>query len=131
MISADAEPKITKSAANLHRANRSLSRTKAETQFIREASCNDFSPLSHNSHLYHLKQRKHETLPGSVWLTICHRGIEIYDRNKHHDGATTDKFQWNDIGRLTFDVSVKSSSFQRPKKGVSNNFGRRFKSSQV
>uniref|UniRef100_A0A8D8TMN3 Protein expanded n=1 Tax=Cacopsylla melanoneura TaxID=428564 RepID=A0A8D8TMN3_9HEMI len=103
MISAEAEAKITKSAANLHRANRSLSRNKAETQFIREASCNDFSPLSHNSHLYHLKHKKQETCPGSVWLTICHRGIEIYDRNKHHGGVATDKFQWNDIGRLTFD----------------------------
>lgn len=73
------ETRIIQTASNLHRANRGLLQGEAESQFIREASSPDTSPLTHNAHVYRLKHRKQDPGPGSVLLAICTRGIELYE----------------------------------------------------
>lgn len=78
MVSSGSEARIIQTAASLHRAYRGLSQVEAESQFIREASSPDTSPLTHNSHLYRLRQRKNDPGPGTVLLAICTRGIELY-----------------------------------------------------
>lgn len=82
MVSTGGEGRIAQTAASLHRAYRGLSRSEAENQFIREASSPDTSPLTHNSHLYRLRQRKQDPLPGDVLLAICTKGVELYQVSK-------------------------------------------------
>uniref|UniRef100_A0A1B6FH14 FERM domain-containing protein n=1 Tax=Cuerna arida TaxID=1464854 RepID=A0A1B6FH14_9HEMI len=101
MVSSGSEPRIVQTASSLHRAYRGLTQAEAESQFIREASSPDTSPLTHNSHLYRLKQRKQDLGPGSVLLAICTRGIELYQENSTK--ALSGTFLWNDIGKLCFD----------------------------
>ncbi|XP_054260749.1 protein expanded-like isoform X2 [Macrosteles quadrilineatus] len=101
MVSSGSEARIVQTAASLHRAYRGLSQAEAENQFIREASSRDTSPLTHNSHLYRLKQRKQDAGPGNVLLAICTRGIELYQENSTK--ALSGTFLWNDIGKLCFD----------------------------
>nr|CAD7599151.1 unnamed protein product [Timema genevievae] len=67
---------------SLHRDNHGINKAEAELQYIREASSAEVSPLTHNSHLYRLKHKKQEAGPGSVFLSICAKGIEIYERKK-------------------------------------------------
>lgn len=79
MVCSGGESRIVQTAASLHRSNRGLSQSEAESQFIREASSLDTSPLTHNAHLYRLKHKKQDPGPGSVLLAICARGIELYE----------------------------------------------------
>nr|CAD7462430.1 unnamed protein product [Timema tahoe] len=65
---------------SLHRDNHGINKAEAELQYIREASSAEVSPLTHNSHLYRLKHKKQEAGPGSVFLSICAKGIEIYEK---------------------------------------------------
>lgn len=79
MVAHGNETKLYQNATVVHKANCALSKAQAETQFIREASSRDSFPLAHNSHLYRLKQKKHDPNPGTLWLAICTRGIELYE----------------------------------------------------
>uniref|UniRef100_A0A1B6BZW1 FERM domain-containing protein n=1 Tax=Clastoptera arizonana TaxID=38151 RepID=A0A1B6BZW1_9HEMI len=95
------ESRIFQTASNLHRANRGLSQSEAESQFIREASSTETSPLTHNAHVYRLKHKKQDPGPGNVLLAICTRGIELYEENSTK--ALSGTLLWNDIGKLCFD----------------------------
>ncbi|XP_065215812.1 protein expanded isoform X2 [Planococcus citri] len=101
MVAHGNETKLYQNAAVVHKANRTLSKAQAETQFIREASSRDSFPLAHNSHLYRLKQKKHDPNPGTLWLAICTRGIELYEERSNKPISGT--FCWNNIGKLCFD----------------------------
>lgn len=92
MVSSSTEARIVQTASSLHRAYRGLSKAEAESQFIREASSPDTSPLTHNSHLYRLKQRKQDPGLGTVLLAIYTRGIELYQvpTTPRSEGKTRD-----------------------------------------
>lgn len=80
-----------------HRENSGLSREEAELQYIREAVLLE-APL--NAHLYRLRRSKNEAGPGRILLAICARGVRIYAEEE-----TSRVFAWNNIGKLSFDVS--------------------------
>nr|CAD7393706.1 unnamed protein product [Timema cristinae] len=94
---------------SLHRDNHGINKAEAELQYIREASSAEVSPLTHNSHLYRLKHKKQEAGPGSVFLSICAKGIEIYEHHallpiqENSAKTLTATFLWNNIGKLCFD----------------------------
>lgn len=79
MVTQGHEIRLYQNAILVHKANRSLTKAQAEAQFIREASSRDSFTLAHNSHLYRLKQKKHDPDPGTLWLAICTKGIELYE----------------------------------------------------
>lgn len=79
MVNNGGEARLVQMASNLHRANHGLTTQEAEIQYIREASSADTSPLTHNSHLYRLKHKKQDTGLGTVLLSICTRGIQLYE----------------------------------------------------
>ena len=79
-----------------HRSNHGMSREAAEMAYIREAVLLD-APL--NAHLYRLRRSKNEQGPGRVLLAICTRGVRVY-------GEDEMDFAWNNIGKLSFDVSI-------------------------
>lgn len=81
-----------------HRENNGLSREEAELQYIREAVLLE-APL--NAHLYRLRRSKNEAGPGRILLAICARGVRIYAEEE-----TPRIFAWNNIGKLSFDVSA-------------------------
>lgn len=81
-----------------HKDNQGLSREEAEMQYIREAMLLE-APL--NAHLYRLRQSKGEVGPGRVLLAICAKGIRVYTQQQ-----VPRVFAWNNIGKLSFDVSV-------------------------
>jgi len=81
-----------------HRENSGLSREEAELQYIREAVLLE-APL--NAHLYRLRRSKNEAGPGRILLAICARGVRIYTEEE-----TPRIFAWNNIGKLSFDVSA-------------------------
>lgn len=82
-----------------HREYSGLPREEAELQYIREAVLLE-APL--NAHLYRLRRNKNETGPGRILLAICARGVRIYAEEE-----IPRVFAWNNIGKLSFDVSVK------------------------
>jgi len=82
-----------------HREYSGLSREEAELQYIREAVLLE-APL--NAHLYRLRRSKNEAGPGRILLAICARGVRIYAEEE-----TPRVFAWNNIGKLSFDVSVE------------------------
>ncbi|CAK1540626.1 unnamed protein product [Leptosia nina] len=78
-----------------HREHRGLTKTDAETRFIREVC---LLPDTINSHRYRLKQSKTEQEPGTVWLLVTAKGIKILP-----DNGCTSNFIWSSIGKLSFD----------------------------
>ncbi|CAH0406885.1 unnamed protein product [Chilo suppressalis] len=78
-----------------HREHRGLSKTDAETRFIREVC---LLPDTINSHRYRLKQSKSEPDPGTVWLLVTAIGIKILP-----DNGSLSNFIWSSIGKLSFD----------------------------
>lgn len=78
-----------------HREHHGLSKTEAETRFIREVC---LLPDTLNSHRYRLKQSKSEPEPGTVWLLVTAKGIKILP-----DNGTLSDFIWSAIGKLSFD----------------------------
>ncbi|CAG9785596.1 unnamed protein product [Diatraea saccharalis] len=78
-----------------HREHRGLSKTDAETRFIREVC---LLPDTINSHRYRLKQSKSEPEPGTVWLLITAKGIKVLP-----DNGIFSNFIWSSIGKLSFD----------------------------
>lgn len=78
-----------------HREHRGLTKSDAETRFIREVC---LLPDTINSHRYRLKQSKSEPEPGTVWLLITAKGIKLLPDN----GSLT-SFIWSAIGKLSFD----------------------------
>ncbi|RZF39513.1 hypothetical protein LSTR_LSTR001034 [Laodelphax striatellus] len=99
MVKSGNETRLIQMASSSHRANRGLTASDAQTQYIREASSADASPLPHNSHLYRLKYKKQDA--GTVLLSICTRGIQLYEENSSKSLNGT--FLWNDIEKLYFD----------------------------
>lgn len=77
------EQQIMQNLPALHRDNQGMGREEAKLLYIREASSAEVSPLTHNSHLYRLRHKKQEQGPGSVWLAICAKGIQIYEVIKY------------------------------------------------
>ncbi|XP_038215120.1 protein expanded [Zerene cesonia] len=78
-----------------HREHRGLTKTDAETRFIREVC---LLPDTINSHRYRLKHSKSETEPGTVWLLVTAKGIKILP-----DNGPSSNFIWSSIGKLSFD----------------------------
>lgn len=78
-----------------HREHRGLTKTDAETRFIREVC---LLPDTINSHRYRLKQTKTEPEPGTVWLLVTAKGIKILP-----DNGPLSNFIWSAIGKLSFD----------------------------
>lgn len=78
-----------------HREHRGLTKTDAETRFIREVC---LLPDTINSHRYRLKQTKTEPDPGTVWLLVTAKGIKILP-----DNGPLSNFIWSAIGKLSFD----------------------------
>ncbi|KAJ2950119.1 hypothetical protein O0L34_g11466 [Tuta absoluta] len=78
-----------------HREHRGLSKTDAETRFIREVC---LLPDTMNSHRYRLKQTKSEPDPGTIWLLVTAKGIKILP-----DVGPASSFIWSSIGKLSFD----------------------------
>nr|XP_018900555.1 PREDICTED: protein expanded [Bemisia tabaci] len=101
MLSNGSEPRLFQTATNLHRHNCSLSKESAENEFIREASSASNCPLTHNSHLYHLKQKKNDPNPGTVSLAISTTGIKLYEDSPTK--PVSGNFLWGNIGKLGFD----------------------------
>ena len=66
---------ITHHLPNIHRDLNGMSRTEARVSYIRELST---PPIAHNFHFYKLRKRKYDN-PGTVWLTICPKGLEIFE----------------------------------------------------
>lgn len=79
MVNSGGETRLVQMASSLHRSNHGLTKQEAEIQYIREASSADTSPLTHNSHLYRLKHKKQDVGSGNVLLSICTRGIQLYE----------------------------------------------------
>uniref|UniRef100_T1IPS2 FERM domain-containing protein n=1 Tax=Strigamia maritima TaxID=126957 RepID=T1IPS2_STRMM len=94
------EDYIVQNVPAMHRDNVGLSRSEAQTAFIREASSAD---APHNLHLYQLLRKKNDS-KSAVWLGVCPKGIEIYEVNNggcvKHLWAT---FLWTDISKLYFE----------------------------
>lgn len=78
-----------------HREHRGLSKTDAEIRFIREVC---LLPDTINSHRYRMKQSKSEPEPGTVWLLVTAKGIQILP-----DNGSVSSFIWSSIGKLSFD----------------------------
>lgn len=78
-----------------HREHRGLSKSDAESRFIREVC---LLPDTINSHRYRLKQSKSEPEPGTVWLLVTAKGIKILP-----DNGPISNFIWSAIGKLSFD----------------------------
>lgn len=78
-----------------HREHRGLSKSDAETRFIREV-CLLSDTI--NSHRYRLKQSKSEPEPGTAWLLVTAKGIKILP-----DNGPLSTFIWSAIGKLSFD----------------------------
>jgi protein expanded len=78
-----------------HREHHGLSKTDAETRFIREVC---LLPDTINSHRYRLKKSKSEPDPGTVWLLVTAKGIKILP-----DNGSLSNFIWSAIGKLSFD----------------------------
>lgn len=78
-----------------HREHRGLTKSDAETRFIREVC---LLPDTINSHRYRLKQSKSEPEPGTVWLLVTAKGIKILP-----DNGQLSNFIWSAIGKLSFD----------------------------
>ncbi|XP_075974465.1 FERM domain containing expanded [Anticarsia gemmatalis] len=78
-----------------HREHRGLTKSDAETRFIREVC---LLPDTINSHRYRLKQSKSEPEPGTVWLLVTAKGIKILP-----DNGSLSNFIWSAIGKLSFD----------------------------
>lgn len=79
-----------------HREHRGLSKSDAQSRFIREVC---LLPDIINSHRYKLKHSKTEPEPGTVWLLVTAKGIKIL----HDNGTLTSSFIWSAIGKLSFD----------------------------
>lgn len=86
---------ITGAIRACHQEHRGLSKSDAETRFIREVC---LLPDTINSHRYRLKQTKTESEPGSVWLLVTAKGIKILP-----DSGPVSNFVWSSIGKLSFD----------------------------
>ncbi|XP_022113654.2 protein expanded [Pieris rapae] len=86
---------VSAAARACHREHRGLTKTDAETRFIREVC---LLPDTINSHRYRLKQSKTELEPGTVWLLVTAKGIKILP-----DKGSTSNFIWSSIGKLSFD----------------------------
>ncbi|XP_047001587.1 protein expanded [Schistocerca americana] len=97
----NSEQQLVQTVPTLHRDNRGMGRARAELLYIREASSTEVSPLTHNSHLYRLRYKKNEQGPGTVWLAITAKGIQIYEEISAKTLTAT--FLWNNIGKLCFD----------------------------
>ncbi|PSN49531.1 hypothetical protein C0J52_04976 [Blattella germanica] len=79
---ASGDQQLVQTVTALHRENHGITKAEAELLYIREASSSEASTRTHNAHLYRLKHKKQEVGQGSVWLAICAKGIEIYERKK-------------------------------------------------
>ncbi|XP_061729859.1 protein expanded [Cydia pomonella] len=78
-----------------HREHRGLSKNDAKIRFIREVC---LLPDTINSHRYRMKQTKSEPEPGTVWLLVTAKGIQILP-----DNGSVYNFIWSSIGKLSFD----------------------------
>ena len=84
---------------NMHAELRSMSREKAELEFLKEAQ----KLPEYGMVFYHVAQNKSDPI-GSVWLGFCVRGIVVYDY--HKDIKTPLHYcSWKKTQNLSFSVS--------------------------
>ncbi|CAH1791696.1 unnamed protein product [Owenia fusiformis] len=89
---------ILQSMPAIHRDLRGMSRTEAQTQYIREVS---MSPAAHNLHFYQLRKRKNDPLP-NLWMGITSKGIDILEESRNGFKDTISSLLWPSIGKLNF-----------------------------
>ncbi|OTF77761.1 FERM domain-containing protein, partial [Euroglyphus maynei] len=96
---------------SLHCDHKGMSKSEAQSMFIREAS----DPMAgHNFHLYKMvsnKKASSTTLSGDTWLAITITGLMIYAADSLPTSQICNRrlktrisfFPWSDIGKLSFD----------------------------
>jgi hypothetical protein len=67
---------ITNHMPTIHRDMSGMPHAEACAYYIRDVC---MPPTPHNMHFYRLRRRKYDQLPGSIWLAICPKGLEIYE----------------------------------------------------
>lgn len=93
---------ITRNLPALHCDHKGMSKSEAQSMFIKEASD---ATAPHNFHFYKLTCKKGAT-SSDVWLAITISGIAIYANEPINEKGLKSRisfFQWSDIGKLSFE----------------------------
>lgn len=101
---------IQRHLPSLHCDHKGISKSEAQSMFIREAS-DSSSSSAHNFHLYKMvSNKKSSTISSSdTWLAITITGLMIYSADLNASGhnrrlkTRISFFPWSDIGKLSFD----------------------------